>query len=247
MAADPWVALVAVTLGLVFGSFVTAASHRLPLGVGLAAPPSRCPSCAARLGWRDLVPLLSWLAAGRRCRHCGTPVSPRYPAIEAATAALFLLAWWQAATPGQALVLSGLVVGAMVMTVTDLECGIIPDKVLLALAPLGLAWRWIADWRPLDMALGVVAGFLIGWGLRAGFRWWSGRHGLGLGDVKFLAVAGAWVGLSGIGALLVLGGGAGALFGIAWRLAGGGAVFPFGPALAAGLLAVVLFPMLAGG
>ena len=232
----------ALLFGLVFGSFVTAASYRLPRGVSVVSGRSACPACGHGLTARDLVPLVSWLAARGRCRHCGAPVSWRYPLIELATGALFVLAWARADDPLQAVVLAGLVVGLMIMTVADLECGIIPDAVHVGLAPLALAWHWLGDWAPMDMAGGAVLGAGLGLGLRLGFRRIRGYDGLGLGDVKFLAVAGLWLGLGGLAPFLVLAGAAGLGLGLGWRLSGRGRVFPFGPALALALLAGVLFP-----
>src|SRR5271154_5209537 len=79
--------------GLVFGSFITLASWRLPRGEDIIVKPSRCPKCENKLGFRDLWPVLSWALSKGKCRHCGTKVSARYPLIEIVTAALFLLVY----------------------------------------------------------------------------------------------------------------------------------------------------------
>ncbi|MBY0430088.1 MAG: prepilin peptidase, partial [Rhodospirillales bacterium] len=235
--------LAAAVMGLVFGSFVTAASHRLPLDLPLGGTArSRCPACEHPLTPGELVPVLSWLASRGRCRHCGAAISWRYPLIELATAALFALAWAVSPAPAEAVVLALMVTALMVMIVADLEAGIIPDAVVLALVPLGVIWRWLVDWAPQDMALGLLAGLAVGLGLRHGFHLLKGRHGLGLGDVKFLAAAGIVLGLNGLALYLVASGLLGIVFGVAWRISGRGPVFPFGPALATALLVWLMLP-----
>src|SRR4051812_8689122 len=87
--------------GLVFGSFVTCASYRLPLEQDIVVKPSYCPHCNARLGFKDLWPVLSWLTNRGKCRHCQVKVSARYPLTELATAALFLLVYAHYGLTGQ--------------------------------------------------------------------------------------------------------------------------------------------------
>jgi leader peptidase (prepilin peptidase)/N-methyltransferase len=230
-------------LGLVFGSFATAVSHRLPRGLDIGMDRSRCPVCDHVLGAAELVPVLSWALARGRCRHCGAAVSWRYPLTELASMALFLLAWMQG---NGDLVLSALLaltgLGLLIVTVVDLEEGIIPDAVLLTLLPVALAtvWRQGGDW--FDAGAGAVAGIALTWGLRAGYKAWRGIDGLGLGDVKFLGLAGLYLGLSGLGLFLLETGLIGIPLGLAWRTAGRGPAFPLGPALCAALLLGLFFP-----
>ena len=234
---------VAALLGLIFGSFVTLASHRLPRGEPILTGRSRCPSCRAALGPRDLVPLLSWLALRRRCRQCGAAVSPRYALIEVLLAGLFAALYLHSGATLTGLLLAGLAVGLVTLSVTDLEAGIIPDKVLLALAPLGLAYQYVTG----DVTLGLAGGALAGgvaYAIRYAFKRLRGRDALGLGDVKYFAVAGLWLGPFGLPAFMVVSGVAGIAFALLWRRFGGGREFPFGPALALGLLLCLLFPEL---
>ncbi len=236
---------IAALLGLFFGSFVTLASHRLPRGEPILIERSRCPACRAVLGPRDLVPLLSWLAQRRRCRQCGAAVSPRYALIEVLLAGLFAALYLHSGATLTGLLLAGLAVGLVTLSVTDLEAGIIPDKVLLALAPLGLAYQYVAG----DVALGLAGGALAGgvaYAIRYGFKRLRGRDALGLGDIKYFAVAGLWLGPFGLPAFMVVSGVAGIAFALLWRRLGGGREFPFGPALALGLFICLLFPELVG-
>lgn len=242
-------ALLAVVLGLVFGSFATLLAHRFAAGGNLLGRRSACPACGAVLGVRDLVPLLSWLVACGRCRHCGGAIGWRYPAIETATAAAFLGAWWAAdgSTAGFAL-LAGLAVVLVAMSAVDLDRGWLPDPLQAAAALLALGWRFalpgdaVAD--ALDMALGVLVLGGTGLAVRWGFRLLRGREGFGLGDVKLMAVAGLWLGLGPAPMLLVLAGLGGALLALVWRAAGLGREFPLGPPLAFALYLLLLFPAL---
>lgn len=241
---------VAAGLGLILGSFVSALTWRLPRGLSVARGRSTCPSCDHPLTARDLVPLLSWLAARGRCRHCGATVSARYPLIEAACALLFLLV--AARAPALGWTLPALAAGLALMgtllalAVVDLEHGLLLDGLNVAAAVPALALRWL-DGGAEGLGLALV-GALIGgggaWLLRTGFRLTTGRDGLGLGDVKFLAVAGLLVVPLDWPVFLFLAGLAGVVLGLAWRAAGRGPVFPFGPALILALVVVVLVPNL---
>lgn len=237
-------------LGLVFGSFLSALTWRLPRGDSVARGRSACPACGRRLTARDLVPVLSWLAARGRCRSCGARVSLRYPLIELAAAALLAAVAWRAGAlgwSGAALVVAGiLALILLALAVVDLEHGLLPDVLTLAAIPPALALRGLLDGPDglLLAGLGAIAGGGGAWLLRAGFRAVTGRDGLGLGDVKVLAVAGLLLPPLAWPLYLLLAGVLGVVLGLGWRATGRGAVFPFGPALIAALLVVVLWPAL---
>ena len=114
--------VLAGVLGLVFGSFATMLSHRLASGGDVAGRRSACPSCGARLGVRDLVPLFSWLFLRGRCRHCAAAIGWRYPAVEAVCALAFVAAWWAAGGFGAAFaLLAALAVVLVAMSAVDLS------------------------------------------------------------------------------------------------------------------------------
>ncbi len=241
MIDAPAALIAAALLGLIFGSLASALSYRLPRGLPIAADRSRCSSCGATLGARDLVPLLSWMLNRGRCRQCGAPVSWRYPAIEAVTALIFIGAWIAGGSdPLRAVLLALTGFGLVVITVADLEERIIPDVMLLFLLPVALAWRYVTDQDWIDAGLGAVFGVAVSLALRWAFRRFRGKDALGLGDVKFLGVAGIYLGLQEFGRYLVIAGLAGILLGLIWRGVGKGAVFPFGPALCLALAGVLL-------
>lgn len=243
MAASALLYVKAALLGLVFGSFASLVAYRLPLGQPVVTGHSRCPHCEHTLHIADLVPVFSFCWNRGKCRHCAAVISMRYPLIEITTALLFVMVLAVAGPEPLAVVLGLLVVGLIIMTVIDLEYQIIPDQISLALAGLGVAYHLLGDapgdaW--LSAGTGAVAGFLIAWVLRAVFQRLKGREALGFGDVKFFAVAGLWTGIGGLADFMMLSGVAGILFAAGWRMRGGDAVFPFGPALAVGLFAVIL-------
>lgn len=229
-------------VGLCFGSFVTLASYRLPRDEDIFVTPSRCPACRTALTACDLVPVFSWLAQGGRCRHCAAPVHWRYPVIELVTATVFLLIAQRAGLTWEAALLALLGVGLLVMIVVDLEHMLIPDEVHLLLLPAGLAYRFLSGAAWGEVLGGLALGLGIGLILRFGYRWVRHKEGLGLGDVKFLAMAGLWLGVLPLVPYLFLSGVLGVATALIWRALGRGKVFPFGPALALALFLCVLYP-----
>src|SRR5690349_14365821 len=134
------VALLAFVFGLAVGSFATAVAHRLPRGMSIVMARSECPACGAQIAAYDNVPVVSWIALRGRARCCGASISARYPLTELAVGALFaatVLVYWD--DPADAAI--GLVFVAMlaVVTLTDLERRIIPNKALIAGAILCVA------------------------------------------------------------------------------------------------------------
>ena len=157
----------AALLGLVLGSFVTMLSWRLPRGLNPAGTHSHCPKCGHDLGLRDLVPLLSWLSSGGRCRHCGAAIGWRYPAKEAVMAGLALLVAWRFGPSWMGLSVLALATVLLAEAVIDLEHGIIPDVLQLAAAALGLVALGLNDaWA--EGGIGAALGLGIGLVLRYG-------------------------------------------------------------------------------
>jgi leader peptidase (prepilin peptidase)/N-methyltransferase len=222
------------TMGLLVGSFLNVAIHRLPKPDQSVWSPRRsyCPACGRGLTWSENVPILSWLLQGGRCRSCRGRISPRYPLVEALNAALWL---WAAAwtPPGEwgllairLTVLSGLVVATFV----DFDCFEIPDEVSIGgmlIAPLCalavpalhqgtvLAQRFSAQAAAshggvdrLGALLASLAGIAVGGGVLLAIGWIGkriwGRDAMGLGDVKLLAAGGGFVGPGGALAALLI-------------------------------------------
>lgn len=241
--AEGWVVALVLLAGLVFGSFVTLVSYRLPRGESLAGGRSRCRSCEATLGLPALFPVLSWLWQRGKCRYCGAAVSARYPLTELTQALLFLLVYSTYGLTWEALVLAMLSVALMVMVVVDFEWYIIPDEVQVCCVVLAVGFHMLSGTPLLSMLAGLGVGVFMGLALRFGYSAVMRKEGLGWGDVKFLAVAGLW--LASVEAwppFLFYAGVWGVVTALVWRALGKGKIFPFGPALAASLLMSLLTP-----
>lgn len=228
--------------GLIAGSFASALSYRLPRSMPMGAARSACTACGHPLGVRDLFPVVSWLLARGRCRHCGAGISARYPLMELTLSLVFVLIAW--AEPGWTSAALLMVVATLLLTaaVIDLEIGILPDVLHLAVAPFALAYRWLLDGTAWPALIGAAAGYLVGLALLYGFKLVTGREGLGRGDVKFLAVAGLLLQPEQWAAFPLIAGIAGIVTGLVWRASGRGPEFPFGPALIGALFVCVLMP-----
>lgn len=227
-------------LGLACGSFFNVVGLRVPLGQSLVAPPSSCPSCGQRLAARDLVPVLSYALSRGRCRHCAAPVSALYPAGELAAGLLFVWAYLRFGLTAQGAIGALLASLAVIVTVSDIRYMRIPNKVLLAFAPVLLALRILYPGE--HSILYYLLGALAGGGLLLAVALIS-RGGMGLGDVKLLAVIGLALGWPGTLLALMIGSLAGTIGGSiqlrADKRSGDGSArqpIPFGPYLALGAL-----------
>lgn len=210
---------------------------------------SVCDSCGVTLGVKDLVPLLSWAAARGRCRHCGVQIGAFYPLIE--IGALIVALWSSAIFSGAALWASCLLGWMLVaLAAADLRYQLLPDFLTLPLICFGLAASWALDPGGLaDHAVGAAAGFGVVVLLRFVYQKLRGREGMGLGDAKLLAAAGAWAGWPALPSILAIA----AISALGFALLTRGRRLaladrmPFGPFLAAGLWLVWLYgPLVAG-
>jgi leader peptidase (prepilin peptidase)/N-methyltransferase len=243
---DAWIrAVVALPFGLVVGSFMTVAVHRLPKGESVVRPRSRCPACGAEIGARDNVPVLSWLLLRGRCRRCGERISLEYPLLELATAGLVVLAAARYPNPWHDILVGGLLALMPAIALIDLRHQIIPNKLTypatLAFAPvIVLAWLIGDAADPVKAVIGFLA---FGGGI---FLVASVSGGMGFGDVKLAALIGLVLGSLGLrfvgvsaGATIVLGGVGGLLALTMGR--GMKSKIPYGPYLAAGAVVAGLW------
>lgn len=235
-------------LGAVVGSFLSLVTYRLPRDEPIGMTRSRCTMCGATLTVRDLIPILSWVMHKGACRHCNGKVSIRYPLTELACALGAAGAAMYASAPLEAIALMGLWWAIIAIFVTDFEHQIILDEVQIAIGLLGILYGVTLGVPAEDMFNGAVAGALIGLTLKYGFIYLRNKDGLGLGDVKFLAVAGIWLadGANFV-PFLFFSGLLGVITGVIWRVVKRTEHFPFGPALAIALLFCVLCPQSANG
>jgi len=229
-------AILVSVLGLVIGSFLNVCIYRLPLGQSVAFPGSHCMSCGARLTVLDLVPVVSYLCLGGRCRHCKVSFSARYMMVEVLTASLYYLCWTVFGL-SSALLPSLILLSFLVMiSFIDYDHQLIYDKVLVWLALIGVAANsWTGTVTGLDMVIAAC----IGGGVMLLIAVVS-NGGMGGGDIKLMAVLGVWLGwkllLLTLLESFLLGGVLGVLL-IALKIKGRKDYIPFGPfiAIAAGV------------
>jgi leader peptidase (prepilin peptidase)/N-methyltransferase len=231
-------------LGAVVGSFLNVVIHRLPRGESVVKPRSRCTRCGTTLRTIDNVPLVSWLALRGRCRNCGTSISPRYPLVEALTAAVFVAV---ALTRG---VDSGLLLelpfAALLVAVAgiDLEHRIVPNRIVVPAAAFAIAAAAVVERGQLPELL-IAGGIAFGALFLAALAY---PAGMGMGDVKLAGVMGLYLGAA-VAPALFAAFAAGAGVGVALLAREGASArkraVPFAPFLAlGGLLGILAGPEL---
>ncbi|HYT07098.1 MAG TPA: prepilin peptidase [Rugosimonospora sp.] len=260
------IAFIIFVFGLIIGSFLNVCILRIPVAESVVLPPSHCPSCGMPIKPYDNIPVVSWLVLAGRCRKCKARISAMYPMVELGTGLLFLACYLVFGIKAEALKWAIFAALLIVLTITDLRERILPDKVNFVGFGLGLLLSlftrpvdgtalWLANhlftYPPPEAALSF-ADALIGAGVASGLLWLvaegyfraRGREGMGLGDVKMMAMAGAFLGLQRALLTILLGSLLGSLIGIAVIAIGRkGRDFelPFGTFLGAGAMLVVFF------
>lgn len=224
-------------LGLCIGSFLNVCIYRLPRGGSLVTPPSRCPRCEKRLAWFDNIPVISWLFLRGRCRQCQAPISIQYPIVELITALLAVLVVM--VTPPGPLLASRLVLTAIliVLFVIDLELQLLPNNITLPGIAVGFAFSFFTPPGPLAALAGIALGAGVLYGIAAAYYLIRREEGMGMGDVKMLAMVGAFLGWRAVLLTLILSSFAGALVGVALmssKREGLRYALPFGTFLAIG-------------
>lgn len=243
MSFSALIPAIILVLGLCLGSFLNVVIHRLPQGLSIARPRSRCPGCKAPVAPIDNIPVLSYIMLRGRCRHCGERISPRYPIIELLGAGSLFAAAILSPDPLSA-ALRGLFLLAMLAVIfIDMDFGIIPDKITLPGTLIGLAIAPLLGVSYLNSLLGILVG--AGWLLLviAVYRILRGVVGMGGGDVKLAAMLGAWLGWQGVLATLFIGSFIGSLVGLTLiylHRKDGQMTLPYGPFLGPAAAAVIL-------
>lgn len=225
-------------LGLCVGSFCNVLIFRLPRGEEFVKTPSHCMSCGHRLRWYELLPLVSWLAQGGKCRACGASISRQYPIVEALNGGAWLLTGWLLwGDPIHTVLYCALFSALLVLAVIDWRTFEIPNGLNLAIFLLGAAQLALdlGNWKTyLIGMLSVSLFFLLLWFVTVG-------AGMGLGDVKLMAAAGLLLGWQRILLSMLIGSVAGAAIHSLRMLRGSGRKLAFGPYLAAGIWFSALF------
>jgi len=181
--------------GAVVGSFLNVCIYRLPEGKSVVFPPSSCPRCQTQIRWFDNVPVLSWLILRGRCRFCSEPIAWRYPLVEALNGLLTTALFVKLGPTTSFLVLFLFCSSLVVITFIDLDHQIIPDVISLPGIVIGFACSFFLPWLTWNASLlGIIAGggslLLVAYG----YQFLTGKEGMGGGDVKLLAMMGAFLG-----------------------------------------------------
>lgn len=241
-ALDPYIAWAIFALGLAFGSFLNVCIYRMPRDLSVVFPDSACPHCKRKIKFYDNVPVLSWLVLRGRCRNCKGRISPRYLAVELITGGLFLVCYAQF---GLSLALVkycafGFLLLGLIFT--DAETFLLPDKLTLTGLGLGIAFSFMvpvndlaSQWLPgvvslpvsdgiswrlfsaMDSILGAIVGASFIYGVGAIYLRARGVEGMGFGDVKLMAMIGAFLGTKLTIFTIFVASIAGSLFGL-WTL-----------------------------
>jgi leader peptidase (prepilin peptidase)/N-methyltransferase len=194
-------------MGLALGSFLNVCILRLPHDHSLMRPPSTCPSCHRRIGWRDNIPVVSWLLLRGRCRACGVRISVQYPLIEGLVGALWLVA---VLVYGPSLhALAAALFGTLLLgiAVTDARHYLIPDEFTVGGLVIGLLVALGGGAAGfLDAVVGAAVGFGLLYGIAVAGSWLFKEEAMGGGDIKMMAMVGAFLGWEGV--ILTLFGGA---------------------------------------
>ncbi len=231
--------------GAAIGSFLNVCIRRIPAGESLALPPSHCPQCLRPIRFYDNIPLLSYLVLRGKCRDCGQRISPQYPAVELLTALMALFLFWKFGLALSFLAAFVFACFLIIITFIDLVHQIIPDVLTLPGIPLFLLLSVFVMEVPLrDAALGILIGGGILYAIAFGYELIAKREGMGGGDIKLLAMLGAFCGWKSLFFILFVSSFLGALVGITVMLLKGKDMkyaIPFGPFLSLGALLYLFF------
>ncbi len=238
-------ALFALITGMLVGSFLNVCICRMPKGESVVFPPSHCPKCDYRIRWYDNIPLVSYLVLRGRCRGCGTHISIQYPVVELLNGLLTLALFLRFGPTPLFLALFLFCSALVVITFIDLEHQIIPDEISLPGIVIGFACSFILPGHSwLDSLLGILLGggslLLVAYG----YQWLTGKEGMGGGDIKLLAMMGAFLGWKSILFVVFVSSLIGSVVGVTIMLVqkkDSKLAIPFGPYLAFGAVLYLFY------
>lgn len=242
------IASLVFVLGASIGSFLNVVIYRLPAGLSLLWPPSRCPKCEHQLGATENIPILGWLMLRGRCRHCHTKISVRYPLVETLTAVAFLITYSQFGLTGQTLGYCLLLAWSIALSLIDLDTMTLPNPLTSSGLVLGLVFQTVWGYQTTHSLsgaatylVGAIGGMVLGIWLYDAIQILGslllGQIAQGGGDAKLMGMLGAWLGWSGVLLTGAIASGLGSVVmggAMALGLLGRHQKFPLGPFLALG-------------
>lgn len=245
MTIQLYYSILSFIFGMLVGSFLNVCICRMPKDESIVSPPSHCPNCDYKIRWYDNIPLLSYLLLRGKCRGCGTRISLQYPLVELLngllTLALFMRFGISLTFAALFLFCSALVV----ITFIDLEHQIIPDEISLPGIIIGFIFSFFLPWQSwINSLLGIVLGggslLLVAYG----YQWLTGKDGMGGGDIKLLAMMGAFLGWKSVPFIIFSSSLIGSVVGVTMMLVqkkDSKLAIPFGPYLAFGAVLYIFY------
>lgn len=231
--------------GACVGSFLNVCIYRLPAGESVVSPPSRCPACGREISWYDNIPVISFLLLSGRCRSCRSAISWRYPSVEMLNGLLTLLLFMKFGPSFTFVSLFVFSSALVAITFIDLDHQIIPDVITLPGIALGFAASFLVggiDWK------NSLIGILVGGGslliVAYGYQFLTGKEGMGGGDIKLLAMMGAFLGWPAVPFVIFASSLIGSIIGVTLMLIRGRdskLAIPFGPFLSFGALLYIFY------
>lgn len=226
-------------VGACIGSFLNVCIYRIPAGLSIVRPASRCPKCGKAIRWWQNVPLASWLFLRGKCADCKARISIRYPLVEALTALLFVKVFTLFEIHPATLVFWTFVAALIVITFIDLDHQIIPDVISLPGIIIGFSTTALTPLTWSNSLFGILLGGGSLWLVATGYELLTKNEGMGGGDIKLLAMIGAFLGWKAILPIIFISSCLGTIVGLPlmlWQRASGKLAIPFGPFLSAAAL-----------
>lgn len=253
---EPVASVFVFFVGMILGSFLNVCIYRLPLGQSVVFPPSRCPSCKAPVRWYQNIPVLSWIALRGKCAACSTSISARYPFVEFLSGAILLASWLQFGLSPAFGIVAFFALSMLALFFTDLDHQLLPDVITLVGVGCGLAVAWFnpflngTGWERVWASFGGAAlGSGVLWLIGALYGKLRGVEAMGMGDVKMMAMVGAFSGPFGVLLTIFAASVIGAFVGVALIPLRGRSLqdtLPFGCFLAPAAMTALLFGQVLG-
>lgn len=244
MSSTVLYAIFAFIYGAVVGSFLNVCICRLPENRSVVSPPSSCPQCGYRIRWYDNIPLISYMLLRGKCRSCRVPISFRYPLVEMLNGLLTLMLFIRFGPTLTFLALFALCSSLVAITFIDIDHQIIPDVISLPGIAIGFAFSFFVPLGWKNSLIGLLAGggslLLVAYA----YHFLTGKEGMGGGDIKLLAMMGAFLGWRSILFIVFSASVVGSIIGVSLMIARGRdskLAIPFGPFLAFGAILYIFY------
>lgn len=229
-------------LGLVFGSFISLVSYRIPKSKNIFITRSQCVKCSHKLTVKDLIPVLSWLLSKGKCNYCKSKISIRYPLIEIFTGFIFSLIIIIFGINNFSIIILALVILLITISVIDFENYIIPDSLQLVFLIIAFYWSWLFHYNILTILINFIIGFLSAFFIMVIFKYIRKKDGLGFGDVKFIAIATIFFGYENLIIFYFFSGLIGVANGLLWLYLFRRSLYPFAPSLCISFFLCLIIP-----